>query len=58
MKEHYQKSYFRDYFKPNNRFTSVVDDDLGGSPTWFGIPPTLAWYSTRNYSSTMFIIVL
>ena len=58
MKEKYQKSYFRDYSKPNNRFTLVVGDDLGESPTWLSILSTLAQYSTHNHPFSMLIIVL
>ena len=58
MKEQYQKSYFRDFFKPNKRNASIVGDDLGGNSTWLGIPSTFAQYSTRNYLSRIFIIVL
>ena len=58
MKEQYQKSYFRDYFKLNNKITPVVGADLGGSPTWLGILLTFAQYSIRNHLLSMLIIVL
>ena len=55
MKEQYQKSYFRDYFKANKRITPVVGADLA---TWPDILPTPAQYSTHDQPPSMLIILL